>query len=688
MEAGKQPECEFEGDKRFPTSYSLMVPASQRGSPILDLFRLAGAKTAVLWQVEGTGPADTADGTLDHSTYAGIEIVSRYFPEPTQESFDALVAQIEKENPDVVVAAGYERACPLWGAALRHNDWTPKAMGITHCVGYKSAKEQAQDSVYGVDFVEFDPRMKGGGFIDDYWFPPVTGRNSATIFIEESFRVLKPLSDANSIPYYDEKEFHWYMAVSVASMQVLARTINESQSLDQGVLQARLGLYDHPSFLGRIGFSTWGLQNLRDVILVQADTNYDLQIVYPLGSATASFAFPIPKFDDRVFKSNYLGKTIELVLAGIIGFCIIVSIVLGALVIHFRAHRIVIAASPLFLLAILVGSILIYSTYFAWLLQAATAACYIRYWLLGLGFVMMFGSLFAKTWRVMRIFLQSNIRIFKITNTQLMLFLAVLVGIEAALLAIWSGTSRPKAVVKINDPLRPRLNQIVCQNGKSGWPMLAILFAYKLALVVYGSYMSIKVWKIPMKLFNESRSIAFSMYNMMAFGLLGFGLQVSGSITDPTMFIIRTLCIAISTFCTVLAIFLPKVMSIHTEYTTGSSRGSSFGSVLKSTDNTDGSMGERPHPTVSKAKARSHDFSLGSRPRTSSKSDSKNDSKLEASSPPPKDTHAPMTTATESAYVDKIKSLKKELKKSNKALRALQMTLLTMESPAHGDQNV
>jgi len=176
----------------------------------------------------------------------------------------------------------------------------------------------------------------------------------------------------------------------------------------------------------------------------------------------------------------------------------------------------------------------------------------------------MFGALFAKTWRIMRIFTTTDLRIFQITNTTLVAILGIIISIEATLLAIWSGTSRPQAIVNVVDPLRPSKNHMVCSNGKSGTAMLSILVAYKLLIVFYGIYMSIRIWKIPLKQFNESRAIAFSMYNMLCFGILAFGLQVSKSIDDPAMFIVRSICLLLSTFFTVVSIFVPKIIHICT----------------------------------------------------------------------------------------------------------------------------
>jgi hypothetical protein len=634
---------------------------------MINLLRLAGARSISLYYVEGPGTQSAADGATAAALSAGIEIKSTTVIPITgsQDSFDNMVAQAKKDEPDAIVGSGYWTVCDNFAQALTNNKWVPKGFGVNFCSAMPLARTVAPSSLYGIDFVEFDPRMKGESFQDE-WFPPTPSKTSGQLFLEEMNSILAPLSASGVVPTYSSNDFDWSMALITASAQVLSNILNQTQSLDNETIKDSLSRYNRPSFIGQIGWSAWGLQNQKDVIILQPDRDWNRQIVYPLGSATMNFIYPIPTFEDRVFKVDYMGSPAELALAGVVALLIVVSLVLIGFVIKYSHHRTITAASPVFLLAILVGSILLYSTYFAWVIQSATAACYLRYWLLGIGFVTMFGALFCKTWRIKRIFLQTNIRIFKITNTQLLLSLGALVGIEVILLAVWSGTSRPVSQVKVIDANRPRLNEIVCKDiGKSGWPMLGVLFAYKLAMVVYGSYMAVRIWRIPVKLFNESKSIAFSMYNMLAFGLLGFGLQVSGSIDDPAMFIVRTLCLSISTLCTILAIFIPKIRAVAG---VNDSSSDSTGSSHKLSQLT--STGSTPAP---------HDYSLAASRNRS------RDSKSAGSM-----TQVPtMTNAEESDLHTKIKKLKKENKQLRKELlkasEALQRAHNAFKSPTMAD---
>jgi hypothetical protein len=531
----------------------------------LTLYKLAGVQRLAVWNEKAPFPITMTESLIAQAAYQGIQLVGNFtMPlSPTSAQIEELAMKIRDLKPDGVIAAGYAQTCPKWYAALKKLNYVPPAMAEQDCVAEPGTPSLVPDAIYGVDKVEYDRRMRGPQWTDDFWYPPTAGVASAELVFEE----LKSAFNLQEDP-------HWSVPLIASGGMVLQKAIQRAGTLNQQAVWDQMNIFNEPTFSGPVGFSLWGQNNAKDVIVLQADQNFDLQIVYPLGAATANFIFPAPTFDERIFIPNYMGKVPELVLAAVTALFIMLSIILIGVVLIFREEKAIVAASPLFLIAILIGSILLYGSYYTWVLQAATAVCYIRFWLIGMGFVTMFGALFAKTWRIMRIFTQSNVRVFRISNLQLFVVLAILLGVEAILLAIWSGTSQPHRITKIVDPLRPSKNQLICSSGKSSKVMLGILVAYKLAMVFYGIYMSIRIWKIPLKQFNESRSIAFSMYNMLSFGILAFGLQVSNAISDPAMFIVRSICLILSTFFTIAAIFGPKIIQLYTGHTGYSSKSS------------------------------------------------------------------------------------------------------------------
>jgi hypothetical protein len=537
-------------------------------NPVITMFKLSGVDSIVLWNENQTFPNTVAEGVLSFAAYNGIPVTQLTVPPtPTQDDINNLVGQIKELAPEGVIGAAYAPACPKVVKAMKSLNYMPKGWAQTECISEPSTKTTAPDALYGIDKSEFDRRMTGPHWTDDFWYPPSA---DGTPSPELVYRDL--VNTFNEVP-------QGFIACTMGAGLVLHKVLEKVGTIQTSEVLTGIQLFNEPSFMGQIGFSAWGQNNVKDVIVFQADKSFDLQIIYPLGSATSNYLFPAPTFDERVFQGGYMNKASEIALAAVTGFFILVSLGLTVWLIIFRNHRVLTAASPLFLGTILFGSLLLYSTVYAWVLNASTVACYLRFWLLGVGFVVMFGALFAKTYRIMRIFTTTDLRVFKITNLQLILVLLILVGVEVVLLAIWSATSRPVRTLSVTDPIRPSKDVWVCSTGKSGKVMLGILVAYKLCIVLFGIYMSIRIWKIPLKQFNESRAIAFSMYNMLCFGILAFGLQVGGAISDPAMYIVRSVCLILSTFFTLAAIFGPKVVAVITGHTGYSSKSNSGGTT-------------------------------------------------------------------------------------------------------------
>jgi len=313
------------------------------------------------------------------------------------------------------------------------------------------------------------------------------------------------------------------------------------------------------SAAGPIAFSQWGQNSAREVSVIQLDKDYNDRVTYPLSSVTKQLTYPMPTFAERVENLSYMSATIDIVFVSIAAGGIAFSVVLAGFVFKFRQRKILVASSPLFLQLILAGTILMYLSVFAWVTESQTVACHMRFWLLGMGFVICFGALFAKTFRVMRIFGSKSLAVFRISNLYLLIGMSVFVLGEAVLLAIWSGTSDPHSYTYIPDPDRPIYNEWKCMSKNNNRVMLILLLIYNFGIALAAVWVSWKVWSIKAKMYNESRPIAFAMYNMISFGILGTALQLSNALTPTAMFAVRSVCIILSTFVTVLVLFGPKV---------------------------------------------------------------------------------------------------------------------------------
>lgn len=347
---------------------------------------------------------------------------------------------------------------------------------------------------------------------------------------------------------------------------ILRRSTFASKSIfdfvDTSNVIAALYLINEPSYFGQIGFSVWGQNNVKDTIVIQSDGSLENEIVYPLGSQTKAFIFPAPTFTERQnFVWKYFAKTMEIVFTPIVIICILSSLILMILVVQSSGRKAIRAASPLFLQLILAGSVLLYGSYFAWFTQTTTVMCHLRIWIVALGFFTMFGALLAKTWRIMRIFTSKDLRVFQITDLNLLVVLAAGFTLLIVLLTLFSTIAKPYAKTVVLDALRPATTtEFHCafENRTANLAILIVLGLFFCFIVCFGAYLSARIWKVPKKQFNESRAIAFCMYNLLIFGALTICLQASGALSTYPMFIVRTTLITASTAFTIIALFAPK----------------------------------------------------------------------------------------------------------------------------------
>ena len=96
-----------------------------------------------------------------------------------------------------------------------------------------------------------------------------------------------------------------------------------------------------------------------------------------------------------------------------------------------------------------------------------SATCTTSVWSLGYAFILIYGSLFTKTWRIHRIMTESE-KLHRITITDIMLLkiVGVLLLLETIYLAIWSGADTPHAK-EVEDNLADHSLRNVCASDSS-----------------------------------------------------------------------------------------------------------------------------------------------------------------------------------------------------------------------------
>lgn len=106
------------------------------------------------------------------------------------------------------------------------------------------------------------------------------------------------------------------------------------------------------------------------------------------------------------------------------------SLIGAILIAVYRDSKAVKAASPLFLIFILLGVTLSCISVFFWSGKPTTSNCMTRTWLGGIGFIFIFGSLIVKTWRISRIFSSQKVKSLRVPDSLLVSMIAIMLVFE------------------------------------------------------------------------------------------------------------------------------------------------------------------------------------------------------------------------------------------------------------------
>jgi len=205
------------------------------------------------------------------------------------------------------------------------------------------------------------------------------------------------------------------------------------------------------------------------------------------------------------------------------------------------------------LYSMLIGSIFIYvGVIFYQIHGLSSFSCIFRVWLLGIGFFLVFGALFAKSFKVWRLWSSNLTKQVSISNLQLFGLVAGFVSIEIILLIIYTSVGAPDYVIIEMDKYRPSMNQEHCVNNEAGTILLGIMTAFGFLFMGFGLFLAWITRKVPFLAFNESKIILFSMYNVTFFSIIAVIIISNANKIDPEpLLIIRSICLLLSAFITV-----------------------------------------------------------------------------------------------------------------------------------------
>lgn len=257
-------------------------------------------------------------------------------------------------------------------------------------------------------------------------------------------------------------------------------------------------------------------------------------------------------------KQNKVSRTTQIIITICAGICILIG--LGTLIwLIVNRHRTAIRkSSVLFCILTTIGAIFIFVAAIMWV-YVSDATCALRVWLLVVGFVLCYGSIFVKEYRLWLIF----------DETDLMRTVRVTDGL--LLKVVFGGLSVELLIAMIWFIVTPFLKRIVIDLSKEEISYRCtstvtpaffwIMFALNMGILIIGCILAWLARNVPAN-FNEAKQILFAIYNVAIIAVivvvLGSVFRTSAEAISLTV----SIGLLFSSLVTLAILFVPKIRHV------------------------------------------------------------------------------------------------------------------------------
>ncbi|KAH8549800.1 7 transmembrane sweet-taste receptor of 3 GCPR-domain-containing protein [Umbelopsis sp. PMI_123] len=356
---------------------------------------------------------------------------------------------------------------------------------------------------------------------------------------------------------------------------------NTSTPINQSLIDlahGRLGQYLTPltfntSFVGPQGpmqidsngdvlsgnFLIYNMQNGRQTV-VGSSSSSGLNITAPIlfhdGTPNAPMDAP-----PRTSINPKSTSPISIVVMTVSGIGILFSLATVLLVNLFRNRQIFKASSPMFCTLELLGFLLSYTALVLMVQEPSVTSCYVMPTTFHLGYCLIMGNMVTKNYRIFRIF--NNIFITRtiVTDTQLLKASAVIIVVQAAMLAFWLGMS---TVTPINVNLERSNYYVTCAyHHPAKTAFMALIATYSIGLLAFAIFLAIKTRRVGASYskYSETKQIGMCVYNILFAGLIGFIVFFLPTAEYITRYYVTVITILWGTTVSLYILFLPKVLA-------------------------------------------------------------------------------------------------------------------------------
>ncbi|GMH53283.1 hypothetical protein TL16_g01415 [Triparma laevis f. inornata] len=232
----------------------------------------------------------------------------------------------------------------------------------------------------------------------------------------------------------------------------------------------------------------------------------------------------------------------------------------AAFIIVKKKHPVIKSSQPAFCVIFAVGCSLVCLQIITFLGDATDGVCAARNWIFNCLFTLAFGSLFAKTWRVWRVFSNTHLKKIRLTNMDTMRVMFILLSGEVLILALGQTLAPYKAQTEEVEFAPERfITTTICKSDTGEWHLLTM--AWKVVLVVIGCYLSWTTRNVD-NAFAESKYIMLAIYQIAIYGLVAAVVAGADTAIETTL-LVQTICCVFGAVSCVSSVFAPKFMLIQ-----------------------------------------------------------------------------------------------------------------------------
>lgn len=274
------------------------------------------------------------------------------------------------------------------------------------------------------------------------------------------------------------------------------------------------------------------------------------------GTGNAPVDQVTPTINDYDYKAH---RAAFLVLTCIM---MVVILVTSTLTIRYRAEPAMKAASPKMLLLINVGAMLVLLAIALGYPDPTNGLCVAQNAIGHVGFALSFGSLFAKNWRVKRIFYDQIIS-YKVDLTDLALMkpIGLVLTVSVVYMCAWFAVDPPKRGFIFSET-DSSLRYAVCKSDQNWW--YYALYIVEICFLLVGVVIAWQVRNVADR-FNESKPVGMSLYALLFISAIMLGLLANVNMDPDTFYAAISMAVIVCTGTIQGLLFVPRLLDVRND---------------------------------------------------------------------------------------------------------------------------